>query len=41
MAMQRVKDAAEKAKKDLSGMMQTQIPCHSSAPVHRARFISK
>lgn len=25
MAMQRVKDAAEKAKKDLSGMMQTQI----------------
>ena len=25
MAMQRLKEAAEKAKKDLSGMMQTQI----------------
>ncbi len=25
MAMQRLKDAAEKAKKDLSGIMQTQI----------------
>jgi len=49
MAMQRVKDAAEKAKKDLSGMMQTQISlpfisAGASGPVHlemtltRAKF---
>ncbi|WP_423901597.1 molecular chaperone DnaK [Eggerthia catenaformis] len=49
MAMQRVKDAAEKAKKDLSGMLQTQISlpfisAGASGPVHlemtltRAKF---
>lgn len=49
MAMQRVKEAAEKAKKDLSGMMQTQISLpfismNASGPVHfemtltRAKF---
>ncbi len=39
LAMQRVKDAAEKAKKDLSGLMQTQISlpfitANESGPVH-------
>ncbi len=49
MAMQRVKDAAEKAKKDLSGMMQTQIslpfisagangPVHLDMTLTRAKF---
>ena len=49
MAMQRVKDAAEKAKKDLSGMMQTQIslpyitagangPLHLDMTLTRAKF---
>ena len=49
MAMQRVKDAAEKAKKDLSGMMQTQIslpfisagangPVHLEMTLTRAKF---
>ena len=49
MAMQRVKEAAEKAKKDLSGMMQTQISLpfismNANGPVHfemtltRAKF---
>ena len=50
MAMQRFKDAAEKAKKDLSGMMQTQIslpfiaqsadmePLHFEATLTRAKF---
>lgn len=49
MAMQRVKDAAEKAKKDLSGMMQTQIslpfitagaagPLHLEMTLTRAKF---
>lgn len=49
MAMQRVKEAAEKAKKDLSGMMQTQIslpfisagpagPLHLELTLTRAKF---
>ena len=49
MAMQRVKDAAEKAKKDLSGMMQTHIslpyitagangPLHLDMTLTRAKF---
>lgn len=49
MAMQRVKEAAEKAKKDLSGMMQTQIslpfisagangPVHLEMTLTRAKF---
>ena len=49
MAMQRLKEAAEKAKKDLSGMMQTQIslpfisagadgPLHFEATLSRAQF---
>ena len=49
MAMQRVKEAAEKAKKDLSGMMQTQIslpyisagangPLHLELSLTRAKF---
>ncbi len=49
MALQRVKDAAEKAKKDLSGMMQTQIslpfisagasgPLHLEMTLTRAKF---
>ena len=49
MAMQRVKDAAEKAKKDLSGMMQTNIslpyitagpngPVHLELTLTRAKF---
>ena len=49
MAMQRVKDAAEKAKKDLSGMMQTQLslpyitagangPLHLDMTLTRAKF---
>ena len=49
MAMQRVKDAAEKAKKDLSGMIQTQIslpyitagangPLHLDMTLTRAKF---
>ena len=49
MAMKRVKDAAEKAKKDLSGMMQTQIslpyitagangPLHLDMTLTRAKF---
>lgn len=49
MAMQRVKDAAEKAKKDLSGMVQTQIslpfisagangPVHLDMTLTRAKF---
>ncbi len=49
MAMQRMKEAAEKAKKDLSGMMQTQIslpfisagadgPLHFEATMTRAQF---
>ena len=49
MAMQRVKDTAEKAKKDLSGMMQTQIslpyitagangPLHLDMTLTRAKF---
>ena len=49
MAMQHVKDAAEKAKKDLSGMMQTQIslpfisagangPVHLDMTLTRAKF---
>ncbi len=49
MAMQRIKDAAEKAKKDLSGMMQTQIslpfisagangPVHLDMTLTRAKF---
>ena len=49
MAMQRVKEAAEKAKKDVSGMMQTQIslpfisagpagPLHLDLTLTRAKF---
>ncbi len=49
MAMQRIKDAAEKAKKDLSGVMQTQIslpfisagangPVHMEMTLTRAKF---
>ena len=49
MAMQRIKDAAEKAKKDLSGVMQTQIslpfisqvnnnPVHLDLTLTRAKF---
>ena len=49
MAMQRLKEAAEKAKKDLSGMVQTQIslpfisagaegPLHFEASLSRAKF---
>ena len=49
MAMQRVKEAAEKAKKDLSGTMQTQIslpfisagaagPLHLELTLTRAKF---
>ncbi len=49
MAMQRVKEAAEKAKKDLSGMMQTEVsipfitqgsegPLHLSVNLTRAKF---
>ena len=49
MAMQRVKEAAEKAKKDVSGMMQTQIslpfisagpagPLHLELTLTRAKF---
>ncbi len=49
MAMQRIKDAAEKAKKDLSGVMQTQIslpfisqvnnnPVHLDLSLTRAKF---
>jgi molecular chaperone DnaK len=49
MAMQRVKDAAEKAKKDLSGMSQTEIsipfitqgdngPLHLSVNLTKAKF---
>ena len=49
MAMQRLKEAAEKAKKDLSGVMQTQIslpfisagpagPLHSDMTLTRAKF---
>ena len=49
MAMQRLKEAAEKAKKDLSGMVQTQIsipfisagaegPLHFEANLTRAKF---
>ena len=51
MAMQRVKDAAEKAKKDLSGMTQTEVsipfisqgedgPLHLSVTLTRAKFES-
>ena len=49
MAMQRLKEAGEKAKKDLSGMVQTQIslpfisagadgPLHFEATLTRAKF---
>ena len=49
MAMQRIKEAAEKAKKDLSGVMQTQIslpfisagaagPLHLELSLTRAKF---
>ncbi len=49
MAMQRIKEAAEKAKKDLSGCMQTQIslpfisagadgPLHLELTLTRAKF---
>ena len=41
MAMQRLKDAAEKAKKDLSGVTSAQFPFRSSRPEQKARFTWK